>query len=229
MELILNKPFEFKRSSVWADIGGNRYFIDGKELRINKKQICNNVSESDIKEIRRKLREVKDKEGEEKFNELIKKFIVANSSHFQKILFEAKDFVKERTKGYRVNEIFISFSGGKDSTVVSDLVMKALRAHLRIIHIHGNTTLEFPFTTEYVNRFKKNNSYTPLIIASNKEANFFELCDILGPPSRVMRWCCTVFKTGPITKKINMLFKNKEKVLTFYGIRSSESNSRSRV
>lgn len=36
MELILNKPFELKYSSVWADISGNRYFIDGKELRINK-------------------------------------------------------------------------------------------------------------------------------------------------------------------------------------------------
>lgn len=227
IEIILKKPLEFRYSSVWADITGNRYFIDGKELRINKKQIYKNISEADIKEVHRKLREIEDKEGEKKFNEIIKKFIEANAFHFEKLFFDAKNFIKENTKGYSLDEIFISFSGGKDSTVVSDLVMKALSTS-KIIHIHGDTTLEFPFTTEYVNRFRKNNPYTPLIIASNKDANFFELCDILGPPSRVMRWCCTVFKTGPITKKINILFKNKEKVLTFYGIRSSESNSRSK-
>lgn len=52
--------------------------------------------------------------------------------------------------------------------------------------------------------------------------------EILGPPSRVMRWCCTVFKTGAITRKIATLFKDKKRILTFYGIRRSESASRSK-
>lgn len=43
-----------------------------------------------------------------------------------------------------------------------------------------------------------------------------------------MRWCCTVFKTGAINKKINATFRNKKSVLTFYGIRRSESSSRSK-
>ncbi|WP_039765666.1 phosphoadenosine phosphosulfate reductase domain-containing protein, partial [Caldicellulosiruptor sp. F32] len=39
---------------------------------------------------------------------------------------------------------------------------------------------------------------------------------------------CTVFKTGPISKKINALFGDKNRVITFYGIRSRESTSRSK-
>lgn len=54
------------------------------------------------------------------------------------------------------------------------------------------------------------------------------MCEQIGPPSRVMRWCCTVFKTGAITKTLSQVFKDKTNVLTFYGIRKSESASRSK-
>lgn len=43
-----------------------------------------------------------------------------------------------------------------------------------------------------------------------------------------MRWCCTIFKTGAIQRKIKTLFRNKNKIITFYGIRRSESASRSK-
>ena len=42
-----------------------------------------------------------------------------------------------------------------------------------------------------------------------------------------MRWCCTMFKTGPINRRINAIFKDKP-ILTFYGIRKFESVSRSK-
>lgn len=42
-----------------------------------------------------------------------------------------------------------------------------------------------------------------------------------------MRWCCTYFKTGLIGEKLQRTFGEGKKVLTFYGIRRSESNSRS--
>ena len=63
--------------------------------------------------------------------------------------------------------------------------------------------------------------------AKNKEKDFYEVCDEIGPPSRVMRWCCTMFKTGPINRRINAIFKDKP-ILTFYGIRKFESVSRSK-
>lgn len=43
-----------------------------------------------------------------------------------------------------------------------------------------------------------------------------------------MRWCCTVFKTGAIQKTIASAFKDKTSILSFQGIRHSESVSRSK-
>ena len=65
-------------------------------------------------------------------------------------------------------------------------------------------------------------------MAKNREKNFEDLCKIVGPPSRVMRWCCTVFKTGAIQKTISSAFKNKTNILSFQGIRHNESASRSK-
>ena len=63
--------------------------------------------------------------------------------------------------GYSLDAIFVSFSGGKDSTVVSHLVRKKMREE-KVLHIFGDTKLEMPFTYEYVERFRKNNPATPL-------------------------------------------------------------------
>jgi phosphoadenosine phosphosulfate reductase len=63
--------------------------------------------------------------------------------------------------------------------------------------------------------------------AENKEQDFFKLCETFGPPSRMLRWCCTIFKTGFIGDKIQKTFKDKKAILTFYGIRRMESSSRS--
>ena len=41
------------------------------------------------------------------------------------------------------------FSGGKDSTVTADLALKAL-SNPHLVHIFGDTTLEFPSTIEYL-------------------------------------------------------------------------------
>ena len=65
-----------------------------------------------------------------------------------------------------------------------------------------------------------------MLRAENKEQDFFNLCETFGPPSRSLRWCCTIFKTGFIGEKIKRTFGDKKTVLTFYGIRRSESTSR---
>jgi phosphoadenosine phosphosulfate reductase len=66
-----------------------------------------------------------------------------------------------------------------------------------------------------------------MLRAENKEQDFFSLCESFGPPSRALRWCCTIFKTGFIGEKIKRTFGDKKTILTFYGIRRSESTSRS--
>lgn len=64
-------------------------------------------------------------------------------------------------------------------------------------------------------------------IAKNNEQNFLNMADTIGPPARMMRWCCSMFKTGPITRVLNNMYRNQQ-VLTFYGIRKAESVSRSK-
>ncbi|SHH18897.1 phosphoadenosine phosphosulfate reductase [Thermosyntropha lipolytica DSM 11003] len=223
LEIILGKTFN--EASVWAEARGNFYFIDGKAVHVNKKSLLA-IGEKELEKITDELK-VLDERLTLKFESEIQKFIDANKKHIDELAFKTKEFINKISSGFKLDEMFVSFSGGKDSTVVSDLVTKALGSP-KVIHIFGDTTLEFPFTLDYITRFREKNPYTPLIIAKNKESSFFDMCELLGPPSRVMRWCCTIFKTGPINKKIAQLFKGKKKVITFYGIRRGESVNRSK-
>lgn len=152
---------------------------------------------------------------------------MCNKERYNRIVEEAKGYIRSVTENFNITDMFVSFSGGKDSTVTADLVTRAL-SNPQIMHIFGDTTLEFPYTYEYVQRFRKDHPKTPLISARNKEKDFEELCKLVGPPSRVMRWCCTIFKTGTIQKRIKSLYRDKNQILTFYGIRRSESLSRSK-
>ena len=216
-----------KDMSVWNG-SGNIYYANGKRLNIK----IGKLKELNIEEIREKYKEKIQKQLEEYQEEFSKqqgRFIMANKLRLQQIEQEAIAYIKEIGERYSIEDMMISFSGGKDSTVVADLVTRALcDGDKKILHVFGDTTLEFPLTYEYVERYKKNHYKTPVISSRNKEKNFLELCSVIGPPSRVMRWCCTIFKTGAITRKIERVFKNKKHIVTFYGIRRSESASRSK-
>jgi phosphoadenosine phosphosulfate reductase len=64
-------------------------------------------------------------------------------------------------------------------------------------------------------------------VAKNKEQNCYKVCEDIGPPARMLRWCCSMFKTGPITRVLNSMYRDRD-ILTFYGIRKCESVSRSK-
>ena len=112
------------------------------------------------------------------FNEYIKRFVEANSDRY--------NYIKEEAISYVVN--------------------CALGTN-KVLHIFGDTTLEFPYTLEYKKRFNKNaeSQGVRILTAKNREKNFEDLCAEVGPPSRVMRWCCTIFKTGAIQRKPYLL------------------------
>lgn len=223
LEIILKKPLAFINSSVWNGTG-NRYYVDGKKIPLS----ISKVNDLDPSKIREQLELYKGQNSYAFFDAMIERWIKANEAHYHFITTEAKQFIRDYSKKYLNDDTasaFVSFSGGKDSTVVSDLVRKALGTP-SIIHIFGNTTLEFPHTYEYINRFRQANRKTPLLRAENKEQDFFNLCETFGPPSRTLRWCCTIFKTGFIGEKITKTFGDTKTVLTFYGIRRSESASR---
>ena len=224
--LLTGDPYKYQKNSVWY--GSNAYIIDGKKAKLS-------VSKENAKPIE-EIRTVKDAYDEavkdlnyDYFNQHISRFIKANTDRYNYITEEAICFIQKYIGKYDVEDMMVSFSGGKDSTVTSHLVNRALGTN-KVLHVFGDTTLEFPYTLEYKKRFNSNEESqgVRILTAKNREKNFEDLCSIVGPPSRVMRWCCTVFKTGAIQKTISSAFKDKTNILSFQGIRHSESISRSK-
>lgn len=161
----------------------------------------------------------------EYFDSYIETFVSANERRLDYLVDEAHRFVKNAASKFDEEHVVVSFSGGKDSTVTADIVTKAL-SNPELTHIFGNTTLEFPLTIQYAERFNAAHEQC-FWIAKNNEQDFYDVCEDIGPPARMMRWCCSMFKTGPITRIINKLYRDA-RILTFYGIRKSESVSRSK-
>ena len=219
IEVILGEPMKYCKNSVWNSNGV--YYVDGKKIEFSIEKL----SQLDSSKIREALSRYKVDNSYTYFDDNIQKFINANMIRCNDISSEAIEYIQHAAKGYEQTSMFVSFSGGKDSTVTSNLVRTAL-SNPSIIHIFGNTTLEFPDTLSYIERFKKTNRRTPLLTSMNDQQDFFELCKEFGPPSRMLRWCCTVFKTGFISKRIDSTFKNKKTIRTYYGIRRNESTSR---
>ena len=221
LAVLLNKSADFfMEKSLWAS--GSRYYVDGKAFNLSTKFFA----DADANLIREKMSVASDAINYTHFDNDIEKFIFANRYRFFALKDEATAFVQRTAKNFPEENIVISFSGGKDSTVVADIVVKALN-NPSLVHIFGNTTLEFPMTLEYAERYRKNHSFAIFQTAVNDEQNFFSVCEDIGPPARMMRWCCSMFKTGPIARIINSLYRS-QKILTFYGIRKSESVARSK-
>lgn len=221
LEILLGKdPNEYVEKSVWAV--NSRYFIDGKSISLPSSLF----QLADAEVIRGKLIENSEYNTYAFFEQHIRTFIKANINRLNYLIEEAHEFVQNTAKKFDEERIVLSFSGGKDSTVTADVVIKAL-SNPSLVHIFGNTTLEFPYTLEYAERYRENHEQAIFQIARNYEQDFYDVCEDIGPPARMMRWCCSMFKTGPITRVINSLYRNQQ-ILTFYGIRKSESVSRSK-
>lgn len=221
LELMLGKePNSLANKSVWAE--NNRYYIDGRTQSLSAKKYLS----LDTAKLANDLEANAASNSYDSFNELMDKFIKANRSHLQAITNEAHNFIRHEAANYPEENIVLSFSGGKDSTVTADIVTKAL-SNPSLVHIFGDTTLEFPQTMEYAKRFRKMHPQAIFQVARNNEQNFMDMCAEIGPPARMMRWCCSMFKTGPITRVIGNFYRNQQ-ILTFYGIRRYESVSRSK-
>ncbi|WMJ22909.1 phosphoadenosine phosphosulfate reductase family protein [Paludicola sp. MB14-C6] len=220
LEILVAKPLAYKNATVW--VSDNRYYIDGVAkiipISLFKKQNVNNITAL--------LEEYKEQNDYSFFNEMITKFVQANSQRLNYLIDESVQFIKTTAEKFPSENIVVSFSGGKDSTVAADLTVRAL-SNPSLVHIFGDTTLEFPLTMEYAKRFRENNPKAIFKVAKNKEQDFYSVCEDIGPPARMLRWCCSMFKTGPITRVLNSLYRDTD-ILTFYGIRKCESVSRSK-
>lgn len=226
-EEVLNK-------AVWYS-SANAYFIDG--IKLNE-SVYQRFLDCDLFNLSKDVREfipTEEMYNTEKY--IINTFIKANLTRYNFLLnstdldgegypIGAYHFIREAIKEHENRVVAVSFSGGKDSTVISSLVRNALSTD-QIIHLYSDTTIEFETTHEYMERLKTDSPEIPFLIERKADesnvSNFFDLCKKIGPPSRVKSWCCSIFKTGPMGDAFAQM---DEKWLMFYGIRRSESSSR---
>ena len=221
LAILLDKAANFfMNSSLWAS--GSRYYIDGKVLNVPAKKFVEVNTDS----IDEKISAASAAISYSRFDSDVSKFVRANRYRLAALKDEAFSFVQRTAKNFPDEQIVISFSGGKDSTAVADIVVRAL-SNPSLVHIFGNTTLEFSTTLAYAARYRENHPLAIFQTAVNNEQNFFAVCKDIGPPARMMRWCCSMFKTGPLSRVLTGLYRNQH-ILTFYGIRKSESLSRSK-
>ena len=80
---------------------------------------------------------------------------------------KSKRIIKEAVSEFGIKHVYISYSGGKDSTVLSHI---AKQLYPEILHIFANTTCEYPETLEQV-RWEANENHTHLITVVPKSQN----------------------------------------------------------
>jgi len=127
--------------------------------------------------------------------------IKLNKSKIEVLKNEAIEFTKKVYKEYanKVDFFIVAFSGGKDSQVLLDLVTIALEPE-RYKVIFTDTTMELPHTYETVEKTEKHykNIYKNFKITSVRNPiDAADSWNTFGPPSRILRWCCSVYKTYP--------------------------------
>ena len=215
LERILD--YDLNDQNIWY-LGQSIYLINGKTVKIPYREWYKAKKHLEVAEELRNNIEIESDYSS--YQAVVK----ANEIYLNRLVYEAEKYIVDTLNKYKEKNYIptVSFSGGKDSSVVSRLVMDALQDN-SIIHMFGDTTLEFKETYTYVNeRFREENRTVP-IIPSETENDFFKLCKVFGPPSQHERWCCTIFKTSNLNKEYENL---PGKSLTFLGIRHSESTAR---
>lgn len=121
----------------------------------------------------------------------------------------------------------VAFSGGKDSVVLLELVKKALPRSSFMV-VFGDTRMEFPDTYDLVDKVEAQCRAEGIdFYRASTHFEPEESWRLFGPPSRVLRWCCTVHKAAPQTLKIREVLGKEDYVgMDFVGVRAQESTAR---
>lgn len=129
-------------------------------------------------------------------------------------------------------DIFVtSFSGGKDSQVVLDLVSRVVPAEDFVV-IYSDTGYELPPSLDLYNKVRDyyRQKYPSLrfYTAKNHQPVLYYWGEI-GTPSRIHRWCCSIMKSAPLSKLLKEIVGNGKQpnAILFDGVRAEESPSRS--
>ncbi len=157
----------------------------------------------------------------------VKAMVRRNKEIMERIIFLTLDFIREVKEKYHNYNAVVGFSGGKDSMVLLDLVQRAIPPDEFIV-IFNDTSMELSPTYEFVGEAIKFYSNLRFYIAKhNRKA--VELWREFGPPSRVHRWCCTVYKTLPTIRLLRKMYGEKVRVLFYDGVRAEENVKRAKL
>jgi phosphoadenosine phosphosulfate reductase len=155
-----------------------------------------------------------------------------NSAVLEILENEAMEFVLRTYRRFRkrVDFTVVAFSGGKDSQVILDIVSRALHPDQYMV-IFTDTTMELPCTLETVEQVREQyGERFPALkfLTARHETPALELWSKFGPPSRMHRWCCSVYKSAPVVRLLQQLKGDgtQARVLLFDGVRAEESQRR---
>ena len=157
----------------------------------------------------------------------IKHLISKNEEFMEEVVNAALNTIKYSK--FKEQDISVaSFSGGKDSTVVLDLVHRIIPPDEFVV-IFNDTDMELTTTYEYIEYIEKRYDNVK-IIKTTPDKKALDFWKRIGPPSRILRWCTLVYKIAPTLKLIREL-TNKEspKLILYDGIRADESSNRKKL
>lgn len=226
---------EYREANIWRGTKNPYYFVDGKKVKFPMITALN----KDVDNIRTHIEGMQDFEKTDlQIIQRYKRTSEVNNKHITNLEDHAREFlIRLRNEEYPDLPMVVSFSGGKDSTVIADLVKRSLGL-VQLDLIFNNTTLEHAQTLHYIKQYAEDNAMSFVetwgrnnyinrgnyLYQVTPKSKFSQIVKEIGPPSRGVRWCCSVFKANGINDIIQAW---GEKVLTIYGIRNNESVMRS--
>lgn len=157
----------------------------------------------------------------------IEEMVAKNAKIIDIVVADAKRRTKELYDESiaRCDIAYIAFSGGKDSVALLDICHKVLPLSVPVVF--SDTDMELPDTYKVLDEIKCRYPEREVIIA-RAETAALENWRVFGPPSRTVRWCCSVHKSTPALMYLKKkLEKSAIKVMAFVGVRGDESYSRS--
>lgn len=153
--------------------------------------------------------------------------VAANAKIMDIVVADAKRRTKELYDASikRCDIAYIAFSGGKDSVALLDICHRVLPLSVPVVF--SDTDMELPDTYKVIDEIKLRYPDREFITAK-AETSALENWRIFAPPSRTIRWCCSVHKSTPALMYLKKkLHKSAITVMAFVGVRGDESYSRS--